>query len=133
MIAMTPVTAEGQSESRFGRAPLVAVVEVEAGQVSSWQVHEVGWDVLHDASPHGVHHATVMKFLKEHNVGAVVAADMGAGMARMLDSAKIAVLPATKGDAKASLLAALANPERTHASVKPVIQPSAILPRSQLR
>jgi predicted Fe-Mo cluster-binding NifX family protein len=110
MILMTPVTPEGQADARFGRAHWVAVAEVEEGQIASWQVHEVSWDVLHDESPHGVHHARVMTFLKEHGVEAVVSAEMGAGMARMLESAKLLVLPARPGDAKASVLGALSDP-----------------------
>lgn len=122
MIVMTPVTPEGQSDSRFGRAKWVAIAEVGDGQISSWQVHDVSWDESHDSSPHGTHHATVLQFLKGHGVEAVVAAEMGAGMARMLDSAKLAVLPASPGDAKASVLAALADPNKAIWKPKKVIQ-----------
>jgi predicted Fe-Mo cluster-binding NifX family protein len=112
MIVMIPVTADGSSDPRFGRAPLVAVAEVDAAQIGSWQVHEVGWDVLHDSQEHGAHHATVMKFLKEHRIEAVVSAEMGAGMARMMKSAKLPVLTVAPGvEAKAAVLAALADPE----------------------
>ena len=111
MILMTPVTEDGQSEARFGRAHWVAVAEVVDTQITSWQVHEVAWDVLHDSGTHGSHHARVITFLNDHQVEAVVAAEMGPGMARMLDSAKLVVLPARPGDAKASVLAAVADPE----------------------
>jgi predicted Fe-Mo cluster-binding NifX family protein len=112
MIVMTPVTAEGQSDARFGRAHWVAIADVADGEVTAWQVHEVAWDVLHDEGGHGAHHARVITFLKEQGVEAVVAAEMGAGMARMLSSAKLPVLPARPGDARESVLAALANPDQ---------------------
>ncbi|PKQ32789.1 MAG: dinitrogenase iron-molybdenum cofactor [Actinobacteria bacterium HGW-Actinobacteria-2] len=113
MIVMTPVTPEGDSDPRFGRAPRVAVAEVVDGAVVSWAEHQVDWDVLHDEGTHGAHHARVMTFLKENGVEAVVSAEMGPGMARMLDTAKIPVLLASPGDAKASILAAIADPDGT--------------------
>jgi len=113
MIVMTPVTPEGDSDPRFGRAPRVAVAEVVDGAVVSWAEHQVDWDVLHDEGTHGAHHARVMTFLKENGVEAVVSAEMGPGMARMLDTAKIPVLLASPGDAKASVLAAIADPDGT--------------------
>ncbi len=113
MIVMTPVTPEGATDPRFGRAPRVAVAEVVDGQITSWAEHQVNWDVLHDEGTHGAHHARVMTFLKEQGVEAVVSAEMGPGMARMLDTAKIPVLLASPGDAKASILAAIADPDGT--------------------
>jgi predicted Fe-Mo cluster-binding NifX family protein len=122
MIVLVPVTADGLSDPRFGRAPRVAVAEAKAGQIVSWQVHEVGWDVLHDAQEHGAHHATVMKFLTGHSIDAVVSAEMGAGMARMMSSAKLPVLTIAPGiDAKAAVLAVLANPQAFAAPITPVI------------
>lgn len=122
MILMTPVTPDGQSDTRFGRAHWVAVAEVDEGQIGSWQVHEVAWDVLHDEGTHGAHHARVVTFLKEHGIEAVVAAEMGPGMARMLQSAKLPILPASPGDAKASVLAALAAPDQQPWKPQNVIQ-----------
>ena len=113
MIVMTPVTPEGATDPRFGRAPRVAVAEVVDGQITSWAEHQVNWDVLHDEGTHGAHHARVMTFLKEQGIDAVVSAEMGPGMARMLDSAKIPVLLASPGEAKASVLAAIADPDGT--------------------
>jgi predicted Fe-Mo cluster-binding NifX family protein len=113
MIVMTPVTPEGATDPRFGRAPRVAVAEVVDGRITSWAEHQVNWDVLHDEGTHGAHHARVMTFLKEQGVEAVVSAEMGPGMARMLDTAKIPVMLASPGDAKASILAAIADPDGT--------------------
>ncbi len=113
MIVMTPVTPEGDTDPRFGRAPRVAVAKVVDGQIASWAEHQVNWDVLHDEGTHGAHHARVMTFLKEQGVDAVVSAEMGPGMARMLETAKIPVMLASPGDAKASVLAAIADPDGT--------------------
>lgn len=122
MIVMTPVTEDGRSEARFGRAHWVAIARVADGEVADWQVHEVAWDVLHDEGGHGAHHARVMRFLKEQGVEAVVAAEMGPGMVRMLSSAKLPVWPASPGDAQASVLAAVADPGRPGWRPQNVIQ-----------
>ncbi len=110
MILMTPVTADGRTDSRFGRAHWVAVADVADGTINTWTVHEVDWDSLHDSGTHGSHHARVLSFLKEQGVQAVVAPMVGEGMARMLTSAGLPILPASPGDAKASVLAAVNDP-----------------------
>lgn len=108
MKVLTPVNPDGSSGGHFGKAHWVAVGNIENDQLVDWDVHEVAWDVSHDSGSHGSHHARVISFLKDHHIEYVVAAGMGQGMARMLDSAKVAVLPATAGDAKRSVLAAVA-------------------------
>ena len=122
MILMTPVTEDGRTDARFGRAHFVAVAEVNNGVLGRWDVHEVDWDGLHDAGTHGSHHARVISFLREQGVEAVVAPHMGEGMARMLDSAGLPVLPASPGDAKASVLAAVNDPGRDAWTPIPTIQ-----------
>jgi predicted Fe-Mo cluster-binding NifX family protein len=122
MILMTPVTEDGRTDSRFGRAHWVAVAEVADGTITGWTVHEVDWDGLHDAGTHGSHHARVIGFLREQGVEAVVAPHMGEGMARMLASAHLPILPASPGDAKASVLAALTDPTRDAWRPVPTIQ-----------
>jgi predicted Fe-Mo cluster-binding NifX family protein len=122
MIVMTPVTVDGRTDSRFGRAHFAAIAEVADGALTRWEVHEVDWDGLHDASTHGSHHARVITFLREQGVEAVVAPHMGEGMARMLTSARLPVLPASPGDAKASVLAAVNDPGREAWKPIPTIQ-----------
>ena len=112
MILLTPVTEDGRTDSRFGRAHWVAIAEVVEAALASWTVHEVDWDGLHDAGTHGSHHARVISFLREQGVEAVVAPHLGEGMARMLTSAGLPILPASPGDAKASVLAAVTDPGR---------------------
>ena len=108
MIVATPVDAQGNSAGSWGRAPLVAVAEVDAdGAIAAWAVHEVGWDALHDSGTHGSHHARVASFLRDHGVQAVVVDHVGPGMVRMLDTLGIAILGATPGDAHASVRGAV--------------------------
>lgn len=107
MIVATPVTVDGQSAGAWGRAHWVAVAQVTGPRFTAWNIHEVGWDELHDAGPHGSHHARVARFLKAESIQAVVVDHVGAGMARMLGTMGIPILPATPGDARASVLAAV--------------------------
>jgi predicted Fe-Mo cluster-binding NifX family protein len=107
MIIATPVDDAGQSAHAWGRAHWIAVAEVTDGAVASWQVHEVSWDVLHDSTTHGSHHARVVTFLKDHGIQAIVVDHVGEGMQRMLSTMGIPLLPASPGDAQASVLAAV--------------------------
>lgn len=108
MIVATPVTADGQSAAAWGKAHWIGVADVRTGAVVAWQVHEVAWDVSHDAGTHGSHHARIVRFLKEQGIEAVVVDHMGPGMQRVLATMGIPLLPASPGDARASILAALA-------------------------
>jgi len=109
VIIATPVTEDGLSAAAWGRAHWVGVADVEDGAVRSWQVHEVGWDVSHDEGTHGSHHARIVRFLKDEGVQAVVVDHMGEGMQRVMNTMGIPLLPASPGDAKASVLAAVAS------------------------
>lgn len=80
MILTVPVTTDGQVSTSFGRAAIMAVASVEDGQITDWQQHEVGWDVLHDQGEHGQHHARIVRFLKEHAVQRVLFTHMGQPM-----------------------------------------------------
>lgn len=108
MNVATPVTADGQSASAWGKAHWIGVATVEDGAVTDWQVHEVGWDVSHDEGTSGSHHARIVRFLKERAIQAVVVDHMGPGMVKVMETMGIPLLPASPGDAKASVLAALA-------------------------
>ncbi len=107
MIVATPVTAEGQSAAAWGRAHWIGVADVADGVVRDWQVHEVGWDESHDEGTHGSHHARIVRFLKEQGIQAVVVDHMGPGMVQVMQTMRIPLLPASPGDARASILAAL--------------------------
>ena len=108
MIIATPVTADGQSAAAWGKAHWIGVATLEDGAVTDWQVHEVAWDVSHDAGTHGSHHARIVRFLKDHAIAAVVVDHMGPGMVQVMETMGIPLLPASPGDAQASVLAAAA-------------------------
>lgn len=107
MILATPVDDRGAAAGSWGRAHRVAVAEVDGDAITAWTVHEVAWDVAHDEGTEGSHHARIARFLREHAVEAVVLDHCGPGMQRMLASMGLPLLPATPGDARASVLAAV--------------------------
>ncbi len=107
VIVATPVTEAGLSAAAWGKAHWIGVADVEDGQVRAWQIHEVGWDVSHDESTHGSHHARIVKFLTEQGIQAVVVDHMGEGMQRVLRAMDIPMLSASAGDAQASVVAAV--------------------------
>ena len=112
MIVATPVDQSGSTMHSWGRAHWVAtgdVRESDAGEprVFDWQVHEVAWDQSHDAAAHGSHHATIVRFLRDNGVQAIVVDHVGEGMQRMLSTMGIPMLPASPGDARASVEAAV--------------------------
>ncbi|MSS45661.1 dinitrogenase iron-molybdenum cofactor [Cutibacterium sp. WCA-380-WT-3A] len=109
MNVMIPVRQDGSVEPRFGKAPMVAVAQVDSNShITAWQTFHVEWDRLHDEGTEGSHHARIVRFLREHDVVACVATHVGMGMQRTLAAMKIPVLPATSPDARESVEAAVA-------------------------
>jgi predicted Fe-Mo cluster-binding NifX family protein len=106
MKACIPITPDGQVGGGFGRAPLVAVATVEADVVTDWQEFQVAWDVLHDSTTEGGHHARVARFLMDHAVETVVVGHMGEGMRHMLDRMGLAVRYGAVGDAREAVVRA---------------------------
>jgi predicted Fe-Mo cluster-binding NifX family protein len=106
MIICAPVTNEGTIDPRWGKADWVALANVADGEIVSWQEVEVSWSRLHDEGTPGSHHARVVKFLREHDVEAVVVNHMGDGMVRMLDTMSLPVHMGAAGDARAAVKAA---------------------------
>ncbi len=90
----------------WGKAPVVALATVREGVVVGWEEHEVRWDASHDEGHHGSHHARVVRFLREHGVGAVAADHMGPPMAHTLGRMGVAVLLGATGDGEAAAVAA---------------------------
>lgn len=99
-----PVTPDGQVGGGFGRAPQVAIATVEAGAVADWQEFPVRWDVLHDTTTEGGHHARVARFLMDHAVELVVVGHLGDGMRQMLDRMGLAVRMGAVGNAREAVL-----------------------------
>ncbi len=106
MRVCVPVTDDGQIDPRWGRASRVAVADVQAGVLAGWQVYDVRWDALHDATTEGGHHARVAGFLREHRVEVVVASHMGPPMIQMIGRMGIDVRLDASGDARGAALAA---------------------------
>ncbi len=105
MIVAVPVTDDGMIDPGWGRAGRVAVADVQAGTIASWQAFDVRWDQLHDVGTEGGHHARVAVFLREHGVETVVAHHMGPPMLNMLDKMGIHVALEASGDARRAVLA----------------------------
>jgi len=79
-----PVTPEGGIEARFGRAPLMAVATVDDGEITDWAVENVQWDLLHDQGEHGLHHARIVRFMRDFGIERVGFAHMGPPMIQTL-------------------------------------------------
>ena len=106
MKVCVPITADGQVDTRWGRADRVAVVEVADGEIRDWQEFTVGWGTLHDQGPEGAHHARVARFLRDNGVQAIAVDHVGPGMQRMLGSMAIRVVTGLGGDARSAACAA---------------------------
>ena len=96
------VTPSGEVGGGLGKAASVAVARVVGGEIESWEVFDVGWDVLHDAGPHGTHHARIIRFLQEHEVTDVAAAHIGESMQNTLGKLGLQVHVGVDGDAQAA-------------------------------
>jgi len=106
MIVCVPIR-DGQVDPRWGRADWVAVAEVRDGALAQWDEFEVSWDRLHDEGSGARHHARIARFLKEHQIEAVVADHVGDGMVTMLATMKLTLHTGASGDAREAVLAAL--------------------------
>jgi predicted Fe-Mo cluster-binding NifX family protein len=94
---------DGQVGGGFGRAPLVAIATVQDGAVTGWEEFPAAWDVLHDTTTEGGHHARVARFLMDHAVEIVVVGHVGEGMRHLLDRMGLAVRTGAVGDARAAV------------------------------
>lgn len=89
----------------LGRVARVAVATVADGAVASWEEVDVGWGALHDSESEASHHARIVRFLREREVGVVVAGGMGDGMRRVLSTMGVPLVIAA-GDAREAVLRA---------------------------
>jgi predicted Fe-Mo cluster-binding NifX family protein len=83
---------DGSVSGGLGRAPRVAVCEASADRVYSWEETSVGWDATHDTVPDGTQHGTILRFLLDGRVEAVLAAHAGAPMQEQLKKLGIVFL-----------------------------------------
>jgi len=107
MVVCVPVDVDGSVDPRWGRADRVAIVQASPEGITDWQEFDVGWSTLHDSGGEGSHHARVVRFLREHKVGSVVAHHMGPGMVHTLDRMGLPVHLGAAGDAREAVLTAL--------------------------
>lgn len=84
--------SDGMVSGGLGRAPRVAVCEASADRVQSWEETSVGWDATHDTVPHGTQHGTILRFLLDGRVEAVIAGHAGAPMLEQLKKLGITFL-----------------------------------------
>lgn len=94
---------DGSVGGGLGRAARVAVGTVSEGSVTSWEEIDVGWDGLHDSGTEASHHARIVRFLREREIGAVVAGGMGEGMRRVLSTMGISLVIAGGAAREAAL------------------------------
>jgi predicted Fe-Mo cluster-binding NifX family protein len=106
MIVCVPVTSDGMVDHRWGRAESIAVVNIENGEIESWQEIEVSWDRPHDEGTSAQHHARVARFLRQNHVEGVVAHHVGDGMVKMSDTMKLPLFLEATGDARTAVLVA---------------------------
>jgi len=104
MMVCVPVTSDGQVGGSWGRADRVAIAEVSAGRIVSWEEIDVRWNVLHDEGTEGSHHARVARFLMDHKVSQVVSGHMGPGMQQMLAKMGLTVRVGATGDARRAVV-----------------------------
>lgn len=110
------IAAESTDLVGLGRAPRVALLDVEDGVVTGQEVVETQWDVLHGDHGHGdhehghhnhpgegAHHARIVTFLRDNKVEAVMAAHAGPPMVNTLSKMG---LPFLTGQGDAAQLAA---------------------------
>ena len=101
-IVAVPVGPNGQVGAGWGKAASIALAGLTDGVVTSWDVHDVRWDISHETD-HGRHHATIARFLREHGVEVAVAGHMGPPMQNMLTKLGIRVELGAAGDARAAV------------------------------
>lgn len=106
MIIAVPVTTEGNVDPRWGKASTVAIAKVEGTEVTAWNEYNVNWDRLHDEGTEGSHHARIVKFLREHEVQAVVIDHCGAPMLNTMQKMNLVIALDAEGPARPTVLAA---------------------------
>lgn len=108
MILTVPVNPDGQIGTSFGKAVTMAVATVTDGRISHWQLHEVGWDVLHDQGEHGQHHGRIVRFLKENGVERVMFVNMGSSMMHTINKMGLQLVQVGPMDAREAVIQAAA-------------------------
>ena len=107
-VVVAVALAGDQVGGGWGRAPQVAIAQVDGGTIRRWDVQDVRWDVAHDEGGEGAHHARIVRFLREHGVEVVVTGHMGPPMAHTLAKLGVRTVLGATGAARAAAGAAAA-------------------------
>jgi predicted Fe-Mo cluster-binding NifX family protein len=102
-----PVTTDGAVFERLAKAPVAVTCVLRDGQIVDWTEHAVGWDQTYGVDVMGNHHARVMRFMQEHDVTDVVAADVCDNMRRSLEAKGVVLHADFAGDARTAVISAL--------------------------
>lgn len=106
MIVCVVVDGSGEVGGGWGRARRVAVASVTDGVLTGWREVDVRWDEAHDEGTEGSHHARIVRFLRENDVGVVIAGHMGPPMQNTLTQLGVRLVLGASGDARAAVAAA---------------------------
>lgn len=101
-----PVTGEDTVDPRWGKAHNVAVAKVGPQGIAAWDAYEVDWDTLHDQGPHGTHHGRIVRFLKEHDIDAVVINHAGPPMMNTMAKMGLKIAVGAQGSPREAVLQA---------------------------
>lgn len=100
-----PVTEDGLVAHSWGRAHTLALATLVNGSLREWRTEVVRWDIAHDEGTEGSHHARVARFIRGHEVTAVIAGHMGDGMHNMLAKLGVDVRLGVEGGAHRAVIA----------------------------
>lgn len=75
----------------IGRAPRAAIVQIDKGKPEKAEEIDVKWGEAHETEQEGLHHASIAKFMRAHNISDVIAAGAGSDMQGMLSRLGISV------------------------------------------
>lgn len=101
-----PVSERGTVEDLpLGRVNRVATCQVVDGRVVDWVEHVVDWDTSYGVDVAGPHHTRVVRFMRDHEVGTVVAGDVCDSVTKVLTHMGVSVRAQVAGDAREAVLA----------------------------
>lgn len=102
-----PVSSDGTVDDLpLGRTHTVATCQVSDGEVVDWVEHVVDWDTSYGVDVPGPHHTRVVRFMRDHEVGTVVAGDVCDSVTKVLTHMGVEVRTRVTGDARVAVVAA---------------------------
>ena len=90
----------------LGKAQRMAVAAVVGDQITAWDEYDVRWDLSHGQGGEGRHHATIVRFMREHAVQAVVTGHMGPPMVNTMTKLGVTPIVNATGSARDAAIAA---------------------------